>query len=101
MALIQASRPPGSGGGGGLTINGWANDQHTQTMNFLANTVNIALSQTPVVADAITVDYNGQRLLKDVAWSYNSGTNEVEILFADPYVTDYDADPVFQINYPY
>lgn len=99
MGLIQASRP--SGGGGGVTIVGFENDQYTQETNFLANTVNIPLTQTPVDANAITVDYNGQRLLKDAAWSYDSGTNSVDILFADPYVTDYDTPPYFQIVYAY
>ena len=101
MALIQASRQSAGGGGGGLTITGFEVEQFNQATNFTPGTVNLSLAQTPVVEEAITVDYNGQRLLKGTGWQYNSGTNEVEILFGDPYVTDYDAIPYFQVCYPY
>jgi hypothetical protein len=101
MALIQAARPSSGGGGGGLTITGFANDQFVQNTNFMAGTVNLSLSQTPVSADGITIDYNGQRLQQDVGFTYNSGTNQIEILFGDPYVTSYDAIPYFQVYYPY
>lgn len=99
MGLIQAARP--GGGGGAITIAGFQNDQHTQETNFGIGDVNILLSQTPVDANAITVDYNGQRLLKDTGWSYDIGTNSIDILFADPYVTDYPTAPYFQIVYAY
>jgi len=99
MGLIQASSASTSGSSG-LTITGFAVDQHTQTTNFVSGDVVITLSQTPVSEDGIVVDYNGQRLLGDgVSWSYAAG--DVTILFADPYVTDYDVPPVFQITYPY
>jgi hypothetical protein len=101
MALIQAARPGSGGGGGGLTITGFANDQFDQTTNFLPGTVNLTLSQTPLSADAITVDWNGARLKEGAGFTYNSGTNQIEILFGDPYVTSYDAIPYFQIYYPY
>lgn len=99
MGLIQTSRQGTGGGGGGLTITGFANDQHEQTTNFISGGVVINLSQTPLVVDAIEVDYNGQRLLQGLSWSY--AVNSITILFADPYVTDYDVPPVFQITYPY
>lgn len=102
MALIQAARPGGSGGGGGgLTITGFTTDQHIQTANFIGGLLSILLTNVPVTDEAITVVYNGQVLLKDSGWSYNSGTNKIDILFTDPYVTTYDEDPVFQIVYPY
>lgn len=99
MGLIQAARP--LTGGGIVTIRGWANDQFNQETNFLPNTVNLLLSEIPVDANAITIDWNGQRLQKDVAWSYDAGTNSVDILFGDPYVTDYPTIPYFQIVYAY
>lgn len=98
MALIQSSRPASGGGGGGIAIRGWQIDQHTQTTNFVAGLL-ISISQNPVSEESITVDYNGQKLLWNVEWQLSGG--DVEILFADPYVTDYDAPPVFQIQYPY
>lgn len=99
MSLIQSSRQ-GTGGGGGLTIQGFAVDQHTQEDNFVANEVVINLSETPVSPQAVIVDYNGQRLLgNNVSFSYAAGA--VTILFADPYVDTYDVPPVFQITYPY
>jgi hypothetical protein len=97
MALIQAARVSTSGGG--IVIEGFQVDLHTQETNFISGGVVIALSQTPVSTDAIVVDYNGQRLLFGSSWSYAAGS--VTILFADPYVTDYDTPPVFQITYPY
>lgn len=100
MGLIQSSRPgTGGGGGGGLTLNGFANDQHTQETNFASGEVVIPLSETPLSAQGIEVDYNGQTLLFGVSWSY--AVNAVTILFADPYVDTYDTPPVFQISYAY
>jgi len=96
MALIQVSNPVASGGG---TIEGFAVDTHEQETNFISGGVVIPLSQTPFSATSIIVDYNGQRLLYGSAWSYAAGN--VTILFADPYVTDYDTPPIFQITYPY
>lgn len=98
MGLIQTSRQ-GTGGGGGLIITGFAVDQHTQNTNFISGGVVITLSQTPLTQDGIIVDYNGQRLLSLISWSYAAGA--VTILFADPYVTTYDTPPIFQITYPY
>lgn len=99
MGLIQASRQSTGGGGGGLTISGFQNQQFVQTTNFESGDVVIALSQTPIAVEGIEVDYNGQTLLYGSSWSYASGS--ITILFADPYVTDYDTPPVFQIYYPY
>ena len=99
MGLIQASRQSTGGGGGGLTITGFANDQFTQTTNFGAGDVVIPLSETPLTEDGIVVDYDGQRLLTGISWTYAAG--EVTIEFADPYVDTYDTPPVFQITYPY
>jgi hypothetical protein len=71
----------------------------TQATNFTASSVTISLSQTPKAPKAVTVDYNGQRLVYNSGFSV-SGTT-VTILFADPYVTTYDANPVFQVVYQY
>lgn len=101
MAIIQASRQStgGGGGGGGLAINGFANDQFTQTANFVAGGLVLTLSNTPITDNSIEVDYDGQRLLKGSSWAYASGA--ITILFSDPYVTDYETPPVFQVTYPY
>lgn len=101
MALIQASRQSTGGGGGGLTINGWYPDEYTQTTNFVSGEVVIPLTEIPVDYRAIDISYNGQQILDYSSWSYDSGTNSVTILFADPYVTTYDKPPVFQLTYPY
>ncbi len=98
MGLIQTSRQ-GTGGGGGLTITGFQSDQFTQSTNFVSGGVTLTLTHTPVAGEAIEVDYNGQRLLSGSSWSYAAGV--VTILFDDPYVTDYDTPPVFQVTYPY
>lgn len=98
MGLIQTSRQS-TGGSGGLDITGFAVDQYTQETNFIAGEVVIPLSQTPVSEDGIIVDYNGQRLLSNISWTYASG--DITIEFADPYVDTYDVPPVFQITYPY
>lgn len=71
----------------------------TQSSNFTAGTVTITLSQTPKAAKAVSVDYNGQRLLYNSAFTV-SGTT-VTIAFADPYVTSYDTNPIFQVYYEY
>jgi hypothetical protein len=71
----------------------------TQSTNFTAGSVTITLSQTPKAAKAVSVDYNGQRLRYNSAFTV-SGTT-VTIVFADPYVTSYDAEPVFQLYYEY
>lgn len=99
MALIQMTRAGAGGGGGGLTLTGFQVDEHEQTTNFVSGGVVIPLTQTPLTPTSIEVDYNGQRLLASVSWSY--AVNSVTILFADPYVTDYDTPPFFQITYPY
>lgn len=100
MALIQASRPPGSGGGGGgITITGWAIDEHTQTTNFTAGTLVITLSQTPVSINAVMANYNGDTMYPIDDFTLTG--NQITIVFADPYVTDYDTPPVFRFQYPY
>lgn len=71
----------------------------TQTANFTAGSVTITLSQTPKSAKAVVVDYNGQKLLYNSEWTL-SGTT-LTIQFADPYVTSYDANPIFQVYYQY
>ena len=100
MSVISSSRRS-TGGSGGVTIAGWQNDQLVQTANFSPNTVSVPLSETPISEDAIVIDYNGQVLRLGESWEYNSGTNSIEIIFGDPYVTTYDTPPYFQVTYPY
>ena len=100
MGLIQASRQSAGGGGGGITITGFEVEVITQVTDFAAG-LTLTLAQVPVSPQAITIDYNGQRLNYGTEWQYNVGLNEIEILFADPYVTTYDTPPTFQIYYPY
>lgn len=100
MALIQASRPPGAGGGGGLTITGWRNDQFTQVTDFTAYSVTLTLTSPMKDIHALVLDYNGQVLHKDVDYTV-ANTTDILIVFADPYVTTYDQPPVFQAIYPY
>lgn len=99
MALIQITSVASSGGGGGIAITGWAVDQHVQAVNFVSGDIVINLSQTPLSANAVTLDYDGQVKYVGSQWSLSG--NQITILFDDPYVTDYDQPPVFHINYPY
>ena len=101
MALIQASRPSGAGGGGGgLTINGWSTFQREQTTDFIAEEIVISLTETILAVESVVATYNGQVLLYNQGFSI-TGPNEITILFGDPYVTSYDSPPVFQFIYPY
>jgi len=100
MSLIQASQKSVGGGGGGLVISGFQVDKKTQTTNFVWGML-IPLSNQPITDKAIMVDYNGERLTYNDEWEYDVGSNSVRILFSDPYVTDYDTPPIFQITYPY
>lgn len=100
MALIQTSRQVGSGGGGGgISITGWAIDEFIQTSNFVAGSVVLILSELPVSNNAVSLDYNGQKYY--LGDDFSIAGNAVTILFADPYVTDYDTPPVFHFQYPY
>ena len=82
-----------------LGIPQYENQTFAQTTNFTAGTVTLALTQTPKATKAVTVDYNGQTLRFATEWTL-SGTT-ITIAFADPYVTSYDANPVFQVYYQY
>lgn len=99
MGLIQTSRQATGGGGGGLTINGFANDQFTQSSNFAAGTLTLTLSETPITPEAVVLDYNGARCYYGIDFTVSGAT--VSIVFGDPYVTDYDTPPVFQATYAY
>lgn len=99
MGLIQTYRQGTGSGGGGLTITGFYTDELEQTTNFISGAVVIPLTHTPISVGGIQVGYSGAGLLSSDTWSYAAGS--ITILFADPYVTDYDAPPFFQITYPY
>lgn len=100
MALIQSSRPPGTGGGGGgIVITGWAIDEQVQTTNFAAGTLSITLPQTPVSINAVIANYNGQTIYPGD--DFTLAGNTISIVFGDPYVTDYDTPPVFRFQFPY
>jgi len=74
-------RPSGSGGGGG-NIAGQRDDVEVNTP--FSSGYAIPLTQTPIDEDTIMV-YSEGLILYPTDWQYNSGTNEVEILFgADP-----------------
>lgn len=99
MALIQATRRPGTGSGG-LTITGWRTFQLEQTENFTAGSVILTLPDPMADPESVVLTYNGQVLNLGLAFSVNNATT-IQILFADPYVTDYDSPPIFQAIYPY
>jgi len=98
MAIIGATGPIGSGGGG-ITIAGFQNEQFEQAAPYLPGSLVYVLTDTPVDANSIIVDLNGQILLNGSAWTYDAGTNSVTITGGDPYT--YDQPNVFQIYYPY
>lgn len=97
MALIQVSRQQ-TGGGGDIT--GAQNDQYNIEENFEADTLSLPLTETPWDEDNIIVTYNGQVKRKGVDWEYTAPTT-IDILFADPYVTDYESTPYFEVIYLY
>jgi len=84
MGLIQAYNP-GSGGGGGQDLAG-QRDVQTTSSPFVSGYA-IPLSQTPIDEDTIVV-YSEGLVLYPTDWQYNSGTNEVEILFSANPATD-------------
>lgn len=97
MALIQVSRQQT---GGGSDITGAQNDQYNIEENFEADTLSLPLTETPWNEDNIIVSYNGQVKRKGVDWEYTA-PNTIDILFADPYVTDYESTPYFEVIYLY
>lgn len=98
MALIQISRQATGGGGGDIT--GAQNDQYNIEENFEANSLDLTLTETPWDEDNIIVSYNGQVKRKGVDWEYTA-PDTINILFADPYVTDYESIPYFEVIYLY
>lgn len=99
MALIQSTRAPGGGGGGGNQISGWATESFVQTTNFTANSVVLTLAHTPLFPAAVCLQYNGD--LQTFGTHFSIVANQITILFGDPYVTDYDENPVFVATYPF
>lgn len=99
MAMFQASRSA-AGSGGGLVITGWRTQLQTQSENFGESEVTISLAETPISDESVIIDYNGQVLHLNSDWEW-AGPSTITILFGDPYVTDYDQVPVFQVVYPY
>lgn len=96
MALIQASNPASSSG---ETL-AWQIDTVEETDPF-ASGYAIPLSQTPVDASSVLVYSEGLILYPD-DYTYNSGTNEIEILFgADPATDTADGIWHFFVQYPY
>lgn len=97
MALIQAQRVAS---GGGANVAGWQIDPVEETNPFSSGYA-IPLSQTPVDASSLLVYSEGLVLYPD-DWTYNAGTNEVEILFnADPATDTTDGTWHFFVQYPY
>lgn len=76
-------------------------DQFTETANFTAGTVVLALTEQPLFGVKF-VAYNGQLLLNTSMWTYDAGANEVTLEFADQDVTSYPGSSVdIQIVYEY
>lgn len=98
MAFIQGFNIQEGSGGGGITINGFRDEAFEQTTAFTAGSVVLTLAQTPI-AQSTKLDYNGRTMQYNVDYSVSG--NEVTILFADPYVPDYEDVPYFQVNYAY
>ena len=92
MLVFESLLPTGDGAS-------WEIETFTQTTNFTGGTVVLTLAQTPISPKAVIVDYNGQRKYHGTHWSVSG--NQVTILFDDPYVTDYDENPQFNIQYQY
>lgn len=97
MALIQVNNP-------GVTSPGeliaWQIDTVEETDPFSSG-YTIPLTETPVDANSILV-YSEGLVLFPTDWSYDSGTNEVEILFgADPATDTADGTWHFFVQYPY
>lgn len=99
MAIIQAARVSVGGGGGGIAINGFGELTVAQSTNFAAGDVVINLPNTPVSANAVWLDYNGQRKYNPVHWTLAG--SQITIQFSDPYVTDYEDGAFFNITYAY
>lgn len=96
MGLIQASRPPGSGGGGSQ-ITGWENENFTNTAPFVASSWTFNLAQTPLFPKSLLLKYNNANLRYGI--DYSLAGNTVTVLFGDPYT--YENDVVIEANYPY
>lgn len=97
MALIQAYNP--STGGGGQTL-AWQRDRVEETSPFSSG-YTIALTETPVDENSIIVWSQGLVLDTD-DYTYNSGTNSIEILFSgDPSTDTSDGVWIFSVQYPY
>ena len=92
----------GGGGGGGTTEQiRFARDLHAQTAAFAANTLQIALSQTPVDLDGLTVWSQGE-ILHPTDYTILTGPYRVQIGFAIDPATDTDTGTWnFVITYPY
>lgn len=98
MALIQAYNP--TNGGAPIQELAWQIDRVEQTDPFSSGYA-IPLTQTPVDEDAILVFSEGLPL--DTSdYQYNSGPNEIEILFSgDPSTDTDDGIWIFRVQYPY
>lgn len=97
MAYIFAfNQQTGSGGGGGLTINGFDNYVSTKTAPFAAG-FTIPLPHTPVDPQSVQLDYNGQ--VKVYGDDFTVSGNLVTINFGEIYT--YEDDMIFQFYYAY
>ena len=92
--LVFESLLPTPGGSGA-----WAVEKFIRATNFTAGAVVLNLVNIPLSAQAVFLDYNGQK--KRLTDDFTVSGNNVTIQFADPYVTDYDAPAEFHIQYQY
>jgi hypothetical protein len=101
MAYVMSIRGAGAGSTPSGGITGWQIDNVERTTAF-ASGYTIALSRTPFSADAIVLYSEYAPMPSGDNWTYDSGTNEITILFGANPATDTD-DGIwhFQVQYPY
>jgi hypothetical protein len=100
MALLQAWNPQSGSGPQPPVSLAWERDRVEETDPFSSGYL-INLTETPVDENAITVWSQGLVLDTD-DYSYNSGTNQITILFSgDPATDTSDGTWIFSVQYPY
>jgi hypothetical protein len=103
FSLTRRRKEPSTGGGGGGTGEQlrFARDLFTQTAAFVANSLTIPLTQTPVDLDGLQVWSQGLVLHPD-DYTVLTGPYRVRINFSADPATDTDTGEwKFVISYPY
>ena len=100
LSRRRVSGATGGGGGTGEQVR-FAKDQFTQSVAWTSGALTLALSQTPMDNDGLTVWSQGQELHPD-DYTILSGPNRVVINFPVDPATDTDTGTwSFVILYPY